>query len=683
MQDNIILLETLIDNMPCNVYWMDKNCVMLGCNRNVLNMLNITKKEYLGKTYEEIGELAHWPKELAEKFKYDDLQVLASGKPIFDVEEPPIPLPDQTDLHLLTSRVPLRNGKGDIVGVAGISVDISNLKQARDDAQAANRAKTEFIANMSHDIRTPLTGIIGAANALSEANLSTEDHQSAEMVAKSGERLLELLNSVLELVKSDNLDKSHVARKTFSLFTLVDNLHALLLPSFKAKNLDFITEIDPKIPAYLISDPIKLERILLNLISNAIKFTDKGHIKLAIQLVETSDKLITLHFGVSDTGIGIPKNKIDHIFDRFFCVSPSQECIYRGHGVGLSIVKEYLHLLGSDITVSSKKNQGTAFQFTLSMSEGNADEAKPLQVTSVSLHTSPNITQVNLTQRASSTSNSIRVLFLEDDAIAAKVGSHLFTTLGCEVEIVSNAQDALSLLNQDNFDLIISDMGLPNMSGDEFALLWRYRETIKQQPPIPIIALSGHADEAIAQICLAAGMNHVLTKPLSKDQARQILDTFCSPPDKPSPHTKRIEDQNQPLPPNHNNLGNELPPTEATWFDLETYPLLDVENGLAVTGNLDDLKESLKTLIAEIIPTELVALKKAHGDHNWDIIAAIAHKLKGGCLYSGTLRMRYACQYLEQYRKAGHHLSLEALYAQCVQVTEQTKQYIEQWLGVT
>jgi Signal transduction histidine kinase len=547
MQDNIILLETLIDNMPCNVYWMDKNCVMLGCNRNVLNMLNTTKKEYLGKTYEEIGELAHWSKGLAEKFKQDDLRVLNSGEPIFGVEEPPIPLPDQTELYLLTSRVPLRNRKGDIVGVAGISVDISNLKKARDDAQAANRAKIEFIANMSHDIRTPLTGIIGAANALSEANLSAEDQQSAEMIAKSGERLLELLNSVLELVKSDNLDKNHVARKTFSLFTLVDNLHALLLPSFKAKNLDFITELDPQIPPYLINDPIKLERILLNLISNAIKFTDKGHIKLAIQFVETSDKPVTLHFSVSDTGIGISKNKIDHVFDRFFRVNPSEEGIYRGHGVGLSIVKQYVTLLGGNITVSSKKNQGTTFEFTLSMPEGMASEATTLKVSSVSLPTPPYTTQANLTHRTASTDNAIRVLFLEDDAIAAKVGSHLFTTLGCEVEIASNAQEALTLLNRDPFDLIITDVGLPDLSGNEFALLWRYRETIKQQLPIPIIALSGHADEAITQTCLAAGMNHVLTKPLSKDQAKQILDTFCSPPDKPSTHTKSITNPNPPL----------------------------------------------------------------------------------------------------------------------------------------
>ena len=173
-EDNI-RLETLLENMPCNVYWVDKNCTMLGCNQNVLSMLNLHRDEYIGKTYEDLEKICHWPEGVAQKFKGDDLKVLRTGQPIFGIEEPPIPHAENGMLHLLTSRVPIRNSKGEIVGVAGISVDVSELKSAREKAEAANRAKSEFISNMSHDIRTPLNGIITSSDLLRTQGTSEED----------------------------------------------------------------------------------------------------------------------------------------------------------------------------------------------------------------------------------------------------------------------------------------------------------------------------------------------------------------------------------------------------------------------------------------------------------------------------------------------------------------------------
>ncbi|MBI2785028.1 MAG: PAS domain-containing protein [Legionella longbeachae] len=209
-QNEILRLETLIENMPSNVYWVDKNCLMIGCNQNVLAMLNMTSEQFRGKTYEELSSLCNWPEGLAQKLKNDDLHVLQTGQPIFGIEDPPLPHADGSFSNFLTSRVPLHNDFGEIVGVAGISVDISNLKKAREQAEIANQAKTDFIANMSHDIRTPLSGIIGMSEILVDSDINDQERQYALWVKESGEQLLKLLNGVLEVVSVGQMNTEDV-----------------------------------------------------------------------------------------------------------------------------------------------------------------------------------------------------------------------------------------------------------------------------------------------------------------------------------------------------------------------------------------------------------------------------------------------------------------------------------------
>lgn len=680
-QDKIIRLETLLENMPCNVYWMDENCTMVGCNQNVLSMLNMTKEEYVGKTYEELSEIAHWPKGLAQKLKGDDQKVLRSGQPIYGIEDPPLPHADGTCLHLLTSRVPLRNSQGKVVGVAGISVDVSELKNARIKAEAANHAKTEFIANMSHDIRTPLNGVISVAEILRKMGHSQQDQEFGEMIYVASQRLLELLNSVLDVATLEHVDENDIHIETFNLHKLLRHLCGLMQASTHANGIELKLEMDKNLPHYLTSDRLKIQRILQNLLGNAIKFTQMGYISLKVESLTKSKNHAQIRFCVTDTGIGIPEHQQDQIFDRFFRASPSYEGVYQGHGVGLYIVKKFVTLLGGEITVHSGVGKGTQVCFSLKIKLGKAEDVKlasTQKITSIKRKVTKNVIaepeiKVQPALKAPSkekpSSNSPQILLIEDNVIASQAAQILLQNLGCDVKAAENAEMAISLFKNHHFDAVIADIGLPGIQGDEMASLLRYWEKIARKKPTPILALTAHADDKIKNNCLLAGMNQVYMKPLDKSLLENIL-TW----------TKKEKNKETDICLPQEGLGRDLPATESELFQLEKYSILDETEGIKQSGGKSQLHEALRMTIEQILPEEITNIEEAHLIHDWEKIQKIAHKLKGGSSYCGTIRMTYACQFLERYWKAGHRKALEDLYIQFMNVIEQTQQTIHHWL---
>ncbi len=680
--DEIIRLETLVENMPCNVYWTDKNCTMVGCNRNVLSMLNITQENYIGKTYEELAELCHWPKGLAEKLKNDDLEVLRTGQPIFGVEDPPMPDANNSVLNLLTSRVPLRNNTGEIVGVAGISVDISELKSAREKAEQANHAKTEFIANMSHDIRTPLTGVIGIASLLAEEAKTEKDQSSALMIHRSGEQLLNLLNGVLDVVSTDNMNEEDIHPETFDLRASIQGLYDLLSPSIEAKGLELRINIDSNIPQYIINDRIKIERIVLNLITNAIKFTNTGYVELKIKLLAKKDKSIHLEFKINDTGVGIAKDQLHNVFDRFFRATPAYVVVYPGHGIGLYIVKKFVRLLGGEVHVESQLDNGTTFRFALLMKEGKSSEAKPpipkdIPTTIPSIKTPLPKEKLILIPSLIHSNNSDgkpKLLLVEDEPIACHVAQTFLETAGFSVTVAGEGETALKFAKKGNFELIVSDIGLPGMSGNEWTAAFRHWEWVSNKSSVPIVGLTAHATGKAKEDCLAAGMNDVLSKPLNATIAKNLFQQFCEVEEQKLQIASITETK-------PSGLGLDLPETEAELFQLENYPLFDEEDGLEkLGGNKATLIKMLQMLIQKDLLNEVTLLNKAHKQCDWELIQKIAHKLKGGALYCGTKKMCYACQYMERYCLAGHTKLLEELFKQLMEVLHKTRQYLITWL---
>ncbi|AHE67611.1 PAS domain-containing sensor histidine kinase [Legionella oakridgensis] len=665
-------LETLIENTPCNLYWVDKHSKMIGCNQNVLTMLNMTREEFRGKTYEELSMLCNWPEGLGDKLKQDDMMVMRTGIPIIGKEDPPMPHADGSCSNFLTSRVPLRNQEGDIVGIAGISMDITALKEARAKAQAANQAKTEFIANMSHDIRTPLSGIVGMSELLKESAKNPEQQQYAEWINQCGEQLLDLLNGILDVASADHVSEYDIHRETFDLKQCLNDLIRLERPSTTLKGLHLQLNVDEEVPQYLISDRTKLHRILLNLLGNAIKFTDQGSITIEVKLLALKKEQALIHFAVIDTGIGIPKDQQDKVFDRFHRVNPSYKGIYTGHGVGLHIAQAYTRLLGSEIQLTSELGVGTTFFFDLWLPfSSNKDFIQ----SSNSNHTKQEHGNVLNTHFTQATQASIpRLLLVEDNHIALKMLENYATKCNCQFLSISDAEQALQLVQSQEFDLVITDIGLPGMSGDELAREIRSLESHHKKHPMPVIGLTAHADGEIKASCLKAGMNEIFSKPINLNQMHAILNTYLS--SKNSIPTEKSEVTAD----SYGKLGLDLPDTEEELFTLDKYPLLDVDSAIKSIGNEETMHDILQLMMSEEIQHDINHLKSAHEQKDWETIEKLAHKMKGGAVYIGTVKMKYACQYLERYYKAGHRKQLELLYQQLINVVYATQQYISNWL---
>jgi two-component system, OmpR family, aerobic respiration control sensor histidine kinase ArcB len=677
-------MGNIIAAMPGSVYWMNREGIYLGCNDNMARLFNLKSREdIVGKTYHDL-----YDEKTASYYKKSDKRVMSTGESLL-IEEP-LYYPGKKKEIYLSNKVPLHDKNGHVIGMLGISIDITArkkmekaLQDAKEKAEVANRAKTEFIANMSHDIRTPLNGVIGIAELLRKLGASPQDQEYGEMVYVASQRLLELLNSVLDVVSADHVNEDDISLTTFNLPDLLRHLCGLMQPSIHTKKIELNLEIDKDLPVFVSSDQLKIHRILQNLLGNSIKFTHQGGVSLQAHLLSKNKNSVQIRFCVVDTGIGIPGNQIDQVFDRFFRATLSYEGVYQGHGVGLYIVKKFITLLGGKISVQSEIGKGTRMCFILTMKLGKAKDAKSVVERIVSKNiesSSVKMAQITpkvitpLREKLIKTTEQARILFVEDNALACKAGQMLLENLGYSVVVAESAEKGMSLFKSQSFDLVISDVGLPGIQGDEMTTLLRYWEKIFQKNPTPIVALTAHVDSRMKENCLVAGMNQVYLKPLDENLLKEIL-TYIKTPAKIK-ESKSVSDKVQFT----MGLGRDLPATEADLFQLDEYPLFDEKDGIEKAGSKDFLREMLIMSFQEVIPKEITNIEEAHLANDWDTLQKIAHKLKGGSVYCGTIRMTYACQYLERYWKAGHRQVLEELYQQLMTVTEQTRQAVQLWL---
>lgn len=664
-------LQNVVKYAPGFFYWKDCNSVYQGCNDEFARLAGLESIDQVkGKTDFDLI----W-KERAELYVEIDKLVLETGEARLNHEEK-ITISSNKTITAITNKVPLLDDKNNIIGILGITTDITDLKEAKEKAEAANNAKTEFIANMSHDIRTPLSGIIGMSKFLEDKTNDPEEKQYALWVNESGEQLLKLLNGVLDIVSAAHLSEDDVHQDTFDLRQSIEDIVQLEKPTVHQKNLKFHVEIDPQIPQYIVSDRFKLNRILLNLVGNAIKFTEQGYIAVQIKQLAKDKKNVTLKFSVIDTGLGIPKSLQSKIFERFYRISPSYKGDHHGHGVGLHIVEKYVALLGGEIQLESEKGKGTTFYFTISLAIGEPKNAITLSqsITSPlpSVHT--DLLNSTIRQKPLSTPNQEgmpSILLVEDNFIALRMAERITEQAGCCYTSVANGEEALELAKSKHFDLILTDIGLPGISGNELTRLIREEEKGAKKTPIPIVGLTAHGLIDAENESLEAGMNQLLSKPIKLPMLQMILtkfigDKFIRPPSESTQEEK--------------NLGLDLPDNDKKLFALDDYPLLDINEGITNLGNDAILRELLSTMALQELPNELVRLQKAYAESNWNKVEELAHKLKSGAVYCGTLKLKFACQYLERYRKAGHEKLLDKLYLQLLKVIEETNHSIHDWL---
>jgi len=546
-------LVDLLKQLPAHIFWKNKDSVYLGCNDVFAKSLGLSSaEEIVGKSDYDLPV----KKEQNDAFCEDDRQIMKTKHPKLNIEEEQT-FADGQKVLLLTSKVPLLNQNNEVMGVLGIYYDITaqkklekDLKKAKEKAEAANYAKTEFIANMSHDIRTPLNGVIGIAELLRKIGASEQDREYGEMIYVAGKRLLELLNGVLDIVSADHANEDNLHINTFNLHDLLHNLCGLMQTSMHAKGVELTLEMDPKIPHYIVSDRIKLQRILQNLLGNSIKFTHQGDVQLQAQLLLVKDNLADIQFSVTDTGIGILKDHIGKIFDRFFRATPSYEGTYQGYGIGLYIVQKFVRLLGGGkVYVESKVDRGTRIYFSLKLKLGKAKDVTTIEPPQEKLLKKTSGLAAKTQEKPLSKPVALQprltgcpqVLFVEDNTIAIKVGQAIIQNEGCQVTVAESAEAAIKLFKSRMFDLVISDLGLPGFQGDEMASAFRHLENIARKKPMPIVALTAHAGEEVKANCLQAGMNKVYLKPLDSALAKNIIVEWLKPE---SPKVKKMIQEN-------------------------------------------------------------------------------------------------------------------------------------------
>ncbi len=381
------------------------------------------------------------------------------------------------------------------------------LEKARQIAEEATKAKSQFLSMMSHEIRTPLNAIIGIVNVMAD-DKEDKNNERAVMLKKSSEHLLSLVNDVLDLNKLE-AGKVELENISFDLRRIIFDLKEMFERGAQEKSLTLMVDFDSRIPAKLMGDPVRLNQVLTNLVSNAIKFTHHGGIQINCRLQQRTEQKSHILFEVADTGIGIPLHKQEEIFDSFTQADTATTRRYGGSGLGLSISRKILQLLGSDLQLNSKTGSGSVFYFGIEFYESGLNEKK----------------ESNNTKPLMEKLKGVNVLVAEDNPMNVYVMKQFMLKWGVNMETAVNGLEVLQKLNEHSFDLVLMDIHMPLMDGMEAT------RKIRLQPKyqsLPIIAITATAEDDVRKEILQAGMNDYVMKPFKPDELIEKMTNYIA-----------------------------------------------------------------------------------------------------------------------------------------------------------
>ncbi|RYZ12784.1 MAG: response regulator [Comamonadaceae bacterium] len=403
-----------------------------------------------------------------------------------------------------------RDAAGEPLRVTGFNVDITARRQmqedaefAREQAEASSRAKSEFLANISHEVRTPLNAVMGLTRLLHQSPLTAQQREYLGLIDNASASLLALLNDILDLSKIE-AGKLVFEQVRFDLGRWVREAVALHTPSAEKKGLSVTVDVSPELPDMVQGDPGRLRQVISNLMSNAVKFTSSGHVAVSVRFAPQQEDLpprrLRLLFGVRDTGVGIPPHQQRRVFEAFTQADASTTRRYGGTGLGLAICARLVAMMDGDIHVMSRPGEGSAFRFTAVLGDGRDDfgttDPSPLEAW---------------------TPHGLRVLLAEDHAVNELLMRKLLAQMGCEVKVARDGEEAVSIWRRWVCDLILMDVQMPVLSGFDATARIRAIEAIDAGGRTPIVALTAHAMAGDREHCLAAGMDAYVSKPVAPE----------------------------------------------------------------------------------------------------------------------------------------------------------------------
>ena len=664
LQHERSLLGTLIDYLPDYVYVKDAQSRFVAANAATARIMGAASPhDLLGKT-----DADFYPESLAAEYLRDEQEVLRRGEPVVNKDEPGMN-PDGSLRAILTTKVPLKDSQGKVVGLVGIGRDITERKRAEEElrrahdelehrveertaelaranaelarakeaAEAASRAKSAFLASMSHEIRTPLNAIIGMTELVLKSRLSAQQREFISTVKDSGEALLSVVSDILDFSKIE-AGRLVLDSRPFDLReSLGETMKSFEIRAHQ-QGLQLSCRIRRDVPRMVAGDYGRLRQILVNLLGNAIKFTEHGEIGLDVSQQSRSQEDVVLHFTVSDTGIGIPVEKQSLVFEMFEQVDSSLARRHGGTGLGLAIASRLVDLMDGRIWLESEVGRGSRFHFTARLGLASPDSVPQPPAEPARLH-------------------GMRILVVEDSLVNQKLAVALLEGAGHVVTVTNNGRDAVAHVESHQFDLVLMDVQMPEMDGLEATARIRQREK-RTGVHLPIIAMTAHALVEDRERCLAAGMDGYIAKPIRPAELFRAVDTLCA-------STAGTVKQSG---------GTEAKTAADDWPEA-----------FHAAQNNPQLVRIMAEAVIEQVPLLIAQIDRAIDVGDAKVVQLSAHTLKGSLRYFGKGTAMEQITRLEQMGKARNLAEatgpLAILETEVMQILQKLRDYVKKRSG--